>query len=177
MRVDGTARRHRMPPERRSRHSVMSSPLSAAVRKMCFSVRTGEESPAGISVFQTRFFCGPNSAGRSVSRIPEPLGPRKRSHVAAYKVLTDTTAASMTCGTIWRWLRDKIRLPRCHYAYSKHQPPHSKRRVYEMTDRFALLVSKSHEGSRNPVKGLPLVPAGSNVLADSWPFAGHCWLH
>lgn len=42
-------------------------------------VRTGEECPAGTAVFQTTFFCGPNSEGKPVDdETPVPFGPRNR---------------------------------------------------------------------------------------------------
>lgn len=45
--------------------------------KMRVSVRTGEECPGGIEVFQTTFFWGENSVGKVLpSATPAPLGPR-----------------------------------------------------------------------------------------------------
>src|SRR5215510_10248813 len=52
-----------------------------AVTKMRSLVSTGDECPAGSSVFQTTFLAGPNSVGRPlVSETPLPFGPRNCDH-------------------------------------------------------------------------------------------------
>jgi hypothetical protein len=49
------------------------------VMKIRVGVSTGDEWPAGVAVFHTTFFDGPNSVGSPLTfAIPVPFGPRNR---------------------------------------------------------------------------------------------------
>ena len=57
---------------------------SLAVRNTRPPATMGDERPKGTAAFHSRFFEGPNSAGRLMEEsTPAPLGPRKRGQSAA----------------------------------------------------------------------------------------------
>src|SRR6185295_4021601 len=74
---------HNRSPLFRSTH-LNSRRLATCPAKNTRSPTTiGEELPAGASLFQTRFFDGPNSTGKSLaSETPDPFGPRNRGQSA-----------------------------------------------------------------------------------------------
>src|ERR1041385_4265023 len=77
----GTSRCQRIFPVCRSRQMTNSFSFVCAVTKMRLLVNTGDECPAGNSVFQTTFLVGPNSVGKPfVSETPVPFGPRNCDH-------------------------------------------------------------------------------------------------
>ena len=87
LRLRGTALCQSSLPVRRSSANVNRLSADHAVKKMCFSVSTGEDFPVGSSVFQTTFFAGPNSSGRaSAEPTPELFGPRNPGQFAAVSV-------------------------------------------------------------------------------------------
>jgi len=65
--------------------------------------RTGEECPGGTVAFQSTFFSGRNSTGKSLaSETPDPLGPRKRGQSA------EITEALLTAIRSRQMLRERI---------------------------------------------------------------------